>query len=192
MRKRSLIAIPLAIVLMASTALYVRAAEGDGALACADIIGGRVTYTSAEKGSRVLGAEGWTTPGSVVFEGRLAAPSCPDVQYGVVVVDSLPLAASQTPYVLAASSAPGDGVRDQFFFDLEISEVAAETVCVYAYTMGSTGTSASGKTGAAFDGAAPGGMLDRAPDLPSIPPAEGDKYCISEESGGTGGSSGYN
>lgn len=175
-KKKMLVALPLALVLMAGSALYVRAAEGDTSLACADIQGGTVTYTPPSQPQ--LAAQGLTAPGSLEFVGALGAPSCPDVTYGLVVVES----GTQTalPYTIASASAPGDGINDRFAFNLEISESVGPMVCVYAYSAGS-GESAPGRP------TATAGIIDRAPGGPLA----GEEYCLVENEG-SGGSSGYN
>lgn len=185
-KKKLLIALPLAIGLMIGSALYVRAAEGDGVLACADITSGKATY-GAPKKDGPLGDQGWATPGHLEFIGTVTenTPTCLDVQYGIVVLEANPRGG--VPVVLATGSAPGDGISNKFGFDLEISERAGESVCVYVYAIGSTGASTSGKTGAAFDGTSGGQMLDRGPDG-----GNGPDYCKVTFDDGGGGSSGYN
>jgi len=184
-KKKLFVALPLAFALMVGSALYVRAAEGDSDLPCADIINGEVIYTAPSQDS-LLGDQGWTSSGRLDFVGTAAAPTCLDVQYGIVALETIPMGG--VPRVLATGTIPGDGISDRFAFDLAIPDWAGDSVCVYVYAMGSE-TDSSPKPGAPFSTATTS-LLDRGPDG-----LEDLDYCNLEfddpENGG-GGSRGYN
>lgn len=186
MRKKKLfIALPLALGLLVGSALYVRAAEGDSSLACADIIAGQVSYAAPSQDS-LLGEQGWISSGRLDFVGTAAAPTCLDVQYGIVALEEDPTV-SGVPRVLASATVPGDGVNNKFAFDLAIPDWAGDKVCVYAYTVGAAGQAAPEKSGAPFAGASASTLIDRAPDGP-----ESLEYCNEHHDDGGGGSRGYN
>jgi hypothetical protein len=197
------VALPLALALVAGSGLWVWAAVSETVTpACADITHGDASYQMPTQAKDALGNDTWTDDGWLRFTATLAAPSCLDVTYGVVVLSANPNGG--TPTVLAATSVPGDATSNKITLDVSVTsrlpvdeegaKLAAErypqdTVCVYAYTIGSSGESATGKTGEAFDGTAGAEMLDRAPDGPT---GTDPRYCLIANSGGSGGSSGYN
>jgi hypothetical protein len=170
MRKRLLIALPAALVLMAGTALWVRAAENEtGMPACADVIAGDAEYAPPERAVSPPANTGWILPdtGTLFFNETLAAPSCLDVQYGIVVLSENP--AGGAPTVLASEVVPGDGLSTELNFDMQVStNPAEEEVCVYLYTVGSSGattTTPSNGNPHSQTIASPGTeLLDRAPD----------------------------
>ena len=179
--KRLVIAIPLALVFVIGGGAALWAAHQPIPRDCADIRGTAV-YTKPKQASDTLGNPTWTTPGSLEFTMTLAAATCADVQYGVVVLGNDPLADPENPKaptVLASSSVPGDNILNELKFHLEINETPTqEKVCVYAFTSGTTGTSSTGKSGAAFDGTAAATILDRAPDGPLHGDSDQSAYCF--------------
>lgn len=193
MKKRKLfVALPLALALVASSALWVWAADNETITpACADITNAETDYERPTQFKDSLGNDTWTNAGSFEFTATLAATSCLDVTYGLVVLSANPRGG--TPTVLAATSVPGDAISNKIAFDVEVtSRAPQDSVCVYAYTMGSSGASSTGKTGEAFDGTAGAAMLDRAPDGPtSTDSTVAPLYCNTEDPEGTGGKS-YN
>lgn len=194
--KRLSIALGLALALVAGSGALVWAGAADASMACADIIEGVPTFTKANQNIDALGRPTWVNPGKVTFNMTLAAPTCVDVTYGLMVLRQDPAdAQSPAPQVLASATAPGDATSNQVKFDVEInSDTTQGEVCLYVYTTGGAGTSTTGKTGAAFDGTAGAAMLDRAPDGPTH--VAGDQsgspaYCFYVAPGTSGGRS-YN
>lgn len=188
MRKKMFIAVPAALALIAGSALWVRAAESAaGTPACADIVDGRAVYEPPTKALPDL-PQSWINPGSFEFRTELAAPTCPDVQYGLVVLASLP--AGDVPIVLDSQSVVGDGVSSFIQYDLDVTmDPAQETVCVYLYTVGSSGgsttTPSNGNPHSQTIASAGTELLDRAPD------GTGEALYCNAEGEGTGGR-GYN
>lgn len=179
-KKRLVLATTLALALVAASGALVWAGVGDSSLPCGDITGGTDSYTKPVQNVDAVGRPTWVTPGRLSFTMNLAAPTCLDVTYGLVVLSADPAETDGVPRILATASAPGGGGSNQIAFDVEVNEDPAESpVCVYVYTSGGGGASSTGKTGAAFDGTTPAGLLDRAPDGPTF------------VSGDTTGSPGY-
>lgn len=188
-RMRLSLAIALALALVAGSGALVWAGDSDASMACADITGGEEEYVRAVQNEDLVGNATWVTPGRLNFTMTLAAPSCVDVTYGLVVLDEDPAdSESSSPQVLASASAPGDATSSQISFELQVnSDPTQSDVCLYVYTVGGAGTSSTGKTGAAFDGTSGAAMLDRAPDGPTA--VEGDPsgapgYCFYTSVGG--------
>lgn len=168
MRKKTLIAVPVALVLIAGSAMWVRAAENDAAdRACADIVGGEAEYTAPAETVPDLPVAG-VEPARLVFNEILAAPSCVDVQYGLVVLKEAPLGGA--PSILTSQVVPGDGISEELQFDLTgfTPDTAQENVCIYLYTLGSTGgtttTPSNGNPHSQTITAASTELIDRAPD----------------------------
>ena len=189
MKKRKLlIALPLALGLVVASAMWVKAADNEMVTPqCADITNGSAAYRQPKQVTDVSGSNTWTNDGWLSFTMTLDAPTCFDVTYGLVVLSANP--GASTPTVLASSAVPGDGTSNKVAFNLDVTSRAPQnSICVYAYTSGSDGSSSSDKTGAAFDGTSSGAMLDRAPDGPF---SGGPLYCVNQNGDGSGGS-GYN
>lgn len=186
--KKTLLVLPLALALMAGSALVVRAADGEvHALPCADITAGEAAYSAP---TEVLpGRAESRVPGTLSFLETLAGPSCLDVQYGLVVLKANPQGGA--PTVLASEVVPGDGVSNELNFSLELtSDPAQKSVCLYLYTLGASGESSTStpETGNPHGQTISGGstgLLDRAPDGTTVA-----SYCNLEGDGG--GSRGYN
>lgn len=188
MKKKMLLALPAAIVLIAGSALWVSAAENEtGIPPCADILRGNAIYEAPTKGLPNL-PQSWVNPGSFEFRSEMAAPTCVDVQYGLVVLAASP--GGGAPTVLASEVVPGDGTSSAIQYDLDVTmDPAQQQVCVYLYTVGSSGgsttTPSNGNPHSQTITAAGAELLDRAPDadLPT-------NYCNLEGEGS--GQRGYN
>src|ERR671919_252631 len=97
MKRKLFIALPAALLLIAGSALWVRAAEGEtGVPACADIVDGDAEYLRPTYSMPNTPQAGWVNPGRFFFVETLAAPTCPDVQYGLVVLGEDPLGGAPT------------------------------------------------------------------------------------------------
>lgn len=166
--KHVIIAAIVAVSVVGSSGAIVLAATDDSPLACADIISGSGSYTAPAQQKDSLGRNTWITDGGVTFTVELKEATCLNVQYGLVVLDLDPkVDGDGTPTVLASSTVPGDGVSTVIRYEVPVpSDPTQADVCIYLYTTGATGSSSTGKTGAAFDGTSGTQLLDRAPDYP--------------------------
>ena len=185
MRKKLLVAVPVALALVASTALWVGAAENEAIdRACADITFGEAGYQApveAIPGAPMAGV----TPARFNFSMTTAAPTCTDVQYGLVVLAADPNGGA--PVVLGSQIVPGDGVSNEIGFDLQsiAFDAEQEAVCAYVYTMGASGgttTTPSSGNPHSQTLTVPGmEMFDRGPDGTGT-----DDYCngVGEEQPG--------
>jgi hypothetical protein len=174
MRKKLFVALPLAAALVTGSALWVHAADKPGIPACSDITSGTATYVPPSWSNPNLPGVGWVNPGTFGFVETLAAPTCPDVQYGIVVLAERPVGG---PTVLASQVVPGDGLSNQIAFDLQVtSSPSQDMVCVYLYTVGSTGgtttTPSNGNPHSQTITSAGATLLDRAPDGQEL-----ENYC---------------
>jgi hypothetical protein len=189
-RKRTIVALGLALGLVAGSGALVWASSDPSVpLACANIVSGVGNWQAPVQQKDTLGNPTWVTAGSISFQMFLEEASCLDVTYGLVILEQNPVTGEVPPKVLASSSVPGDGISTQIHFELPVTaDTSQAKVCAYVYTFGGTGTSSTGKTGAAFDGTSGGELLDRGPDWP---PAAGQTgtYCALVPGGG---GSGYN
>ena len=199
-RRKLFIALPMALaVVIGSGALVWASVNETVARPCADIVDGEGKYTAPTRVKDALGnPTAITTPGNFEFTMNLAAASCLDVTYGLVLLAQDPYdppATTGVPVVLSSTTVPGDATSSKVGFDVEINEDLAQSkLCAYLYTSGGTGGSSTGKTGAAFDGTAAAQMLDRAPDGPTASATDPDassSYCFYVSGSGSGGRS-YN
>lgn len=190
--KRTIAVASATALLVVGTAFVVRAQTAEGMPPCAD-------FTEASTGSyQPPQAAGLTTPasaGKLTWNMALAAPSCPDVQYGLTVYLSGPdgdPATTPAGTILASAMTVGDGVTQVINFQLEVNDNNDGSVCVVQTSFGAPTSSTSSKTGAAFDADGPGSrLLDRGPDLPSGGDTEGggDIYCVPVDNENVGGRS---
>lgn len=176
-------------LLVVGTALVVHAQTAQTgptpiSVACADITGGKGTYTLPKAETLTTPA----TPGVLTWDMTLAEASCPDVQYFVTVYLDGVLETigglSAAPPVIASAITTGDGISRLLRFQLELDTNDGEGVCVVASTSAiDSSTATSSKNGAAFDADGSGRVVwDRDPDGPvwgdvaTVKGASG--YCV--------------
>lgn len=170
MKRKLFIALPAAVALIAGSALWVQAAENEtGMPACANVTAGAPDYVSPETAVAAPANAGWVLPdtGRLFFSETLAAPTCVDVQYGIVVLAANP--AGGAPTVLESAVVPGDGISNELNFDLQVAtDPAQDQVCVYLYTVGSspstTTTPSNGNPHSQTISGSGVELFDRAPD----------------------------
>lgn len=180
--KRTIALISTSALLVVGTAFVVHAQTAEGTPACADLTDASTgDYQSPQ--ANVVGIP--TAAGKLTWHMELAAPSCPDVQYGVTVF--LNGADGESAPILGSASTWGDTISDTLTFQLEINSSNDGTVCVVQTTSG-TPTSTGHPNGPPFDGAG-SALLDRGPDGPAGGDEEptGGPYCIEVDNTGSGG-----
>ncbi|MFN2594510.1 MAG: hypothetical protein ABR579_06450 [Actinomycetota bacterium] len=186
MSRRVILATAVVVTLIAGSSAWVLAADNDQSQACANITGGSATYTAPQVNKDATGTVTYsTTPGQLSFTETLAAPTCPNISYGLVVLSAnpYPISGAQTaPSVLATAAFPGDGSSTTLKYTLPInSDTSQQAVCVYVYTTGGSAGSPTGKTGASFDGNSGMALLDRGPDWHTVsssdPSGTYSNYC---------------
>lgn len=156
----------LALCAVAVAALLVPTAGARRAPLCADILDtpnhelGYATENKVAAGpSDALGVHGPNVSvpsGSVTVHEFLAAPSCSDVAYELIV-----LAAGEGP-VIAYARTYGDDTLSEVSFSLFVDDTAHSGVCIYGTTRDSSG------------------VADRAPDTGCV------NLALGEGGGGTG------